>query len=252
MGTVVARVANGATLDADLTHSFIAEVDPKSDSVITLDVTTSNKRFPRVDINSDPEEMNVMRVTSIAVHILKQPMERNKIQLIFSPFWLKVGPCPLECDKKYLMHAIGSTFGGVIRAEVKGDFCRIKVNLNIQKQLRRGDCSKTEEDYPFSITLKAESSIVGKESLLFGSLMKKSMQQCFYTGEEVANTAAVLSSGATSLTRQSKKEVLPKQDSMPPKMEKFQERSRDKDERNSLMISPKKGERAPRDNDEEI
>lgn len=65
-------------------------------------------------------------------------MERNKIQLIFSPFWLKVGPCPPECDKIDLMHTIGSTFGGVIRAEVKGDFFRIKVNLNVQKKLRRG------------------------------------------------------------------------------------------------------------------
>lgn len=42
---------------------------------------------------------------------LKSPIERINIQLILSLFWLKIGPCPLECDKKDL---IGSTFGGVI------------------------------------------------------------------------------------------------------------------------------------------
>lgn len=47
--------------------------------------------------------------------------------------------------------------------------------------------NEDSENYPFSIALKAESSILGKESLLFGSLLKKSMKQCFYTGEEVEN-----------------------------------------------------------------
>lgn len=36
------------------------------------------------------------------------------------------------------MHAIGSTFGGGIRSEVKGDFCRIKVVLVMQNPLCRG------------------------------------------------------------------------------------------------------------------
>ncbi|PPS05425.1 hypothetical protein GOBAR_AA15248 [Gossypium barbadense] len=161
---------------------------------------------------------------------LVQPIERNKIKLIYSPFWLKVWLCPPKYDKKDLMHAIGSTFRGVARAEIKGMFCRIRVNLDVQKQLRMGifiapngqsriwlpfkyenlptfcfgcgrmghgskECSKIvgreenedSENYPFSIALKAESSILGKESLLFGSLLKKSMKQCFYTGEEVEN-----------------------------------------------------------------
>lgn len=51
------------------------------------------------------------------------------------------------------MHAIKSTFGGVIPAEIKGEFCRIRVNLNIQKQLRRGIfvslCGKRKSWLPF-------------------------------------------------------------------------------------------------------
>ncbi|KAG8484825.1 hypothetical protein CXB51_021533 [Gossypium anomalum] len=69
---------------------------------------------------------------------LTKPIEMNKIKLVSSPYWVKAGPCPPECDKKDLMHAIGSTFGGVIRSEIKEEFCRIKVNLNVQKQLRNG------------------------------------------------------------------------------------------------------------------
>ncbi|MBA0626261.1 hypothetical protein Godav_003959 [Gossypium davidsonii] len=41
---------------------------------------------------------------------LLKSIEQNKIRLVYSPFWLKFGPCLPECDKD-LMHAIGSTFG---------------------------------------------------------------------------------------------------------------------------------------------
>ncbi|KAH1114470.1 hypothetical protein J1N35_007848 [Gossypium stocksii] len=125
------------------------------------------------------------------------------------------------------MHAMGSTFGGVIRSGIKGEFCRIRVNLDVQKPLRRGifvspnrqgktwlsfkyeslptfcfgcdrlghgvkDCTKiplgdqvkTEDELPYSITLKAESSIIEKKSLWFGYLKKKTMKQCYYTGVE--------------------------------------------------------------------
>ncbi|MBA0855996.1 hypothetical protein Goshw_021975 [Gossypium schwendimanii] len=54
---------------------------------------------------------------------LLESIERRKIKLIISPFWIKVGPCPPEYERKDLMHAIGSTFGGVSRSESKGDFC---------------------------------------------------------------------------------------------------------------------------------
>lgn len=43
---------------------------------------------------------------------LNEPIERNKIKLVLSPFWVKTGPCPLEYDKKDFIHAIGSSFGG--------------------------------------------------------------------------------------------------------------------------------------------
>lgn len=36
------------------------------------------------------------------------------------------------------MHAIGVTFGGIIRSEITGEFCRLKVNLDVQKPLRQG------------------------------------------------------------------------------------------------------------------
>lgn len=53
---------------------------------------------------------------------LTEPMERKKIWLVLSPFWLKVGPCPSECDRKELMDATGSTFGGVLIFKSKGKF----------------------------------------------------------------------------------------------------------------------------------
>ncbi|MFQ6625455.1 hypothetical protein Gotur_006258, partial [Gossypium turneri] len=50
----------------------------------------------------------------IIFDLLLKSVELNKIRLVYSPFWLKFGPCPPECDKKDLMHAVGSTFRGVI------------------------------------------------------------------------------------------------------------------------------------------
>lgn len=44
-----------------------------------------------------------------------EPTEQMKLRFVHSPFWLKFGPCSPECDKKDLMHAIGSSFEGLIR-----------------------------------------------------------------------------------------------------------------------------------------
>ncbi|MFQ6651841.1 hypothetical protein Gotur_024007, partial [Gossypium turneri] len=65
-------------------------------------------------------------------------VERSQIRLNSSPVWLKVGPCLPEFDKKDLLHAIGVTFGWIIRSEINGEWCRLKINLDVQKPLRRG------------------------------------------------------------------------------------------------------------------
>ncbi|KAH1073352.1 hypothetical protein J1N35_025680 [Gossypium stocksii] len=45
--------------------------------------------------------------------------------------------CLPEYDKKDLLHAIGVTFGRVIRSEISVDSCRLRINLDVQKSLRR-------------------------------------------------------------------------------------------------------------------
>ncbi|MBA0880339.1 hypothetical protein Goshw_004512 [Gossypium schwendimanii] len=65
-------------------------------------------------------------------------VERDQIRLVTSPFWIKIGLCLPEFDKKYILHAIGVTFGGVVRSEINGEFCRLRIKLNIQKPFRRG------------------------------------------------------------------------------------------------------------------
>ncbi|MBA0552331.1 hypothetical protein Golob_023153 [Gossypium lobatum] len=68
---------------------------------------------------------------------LTKPIERAQIRLTSSPFWIKIGSCLPEFDKKDLLHAIGVTFGGVIRSKINGNLCRLKINLDVQKPLRR-------------------------------------------------------------------------------------------------------------------
>ncbi|KAA3453235.1 reverse transcriptase [Gossypium australe] len=69
---------------------------------------------------------------------IRDLVERDQIRLTSSPYWIKIGPCPPEYDKKDLMHAIGSTYSGILRSEIKDDSCRFMVNLDVQKPLRRG------------------------------------------------------------------------------------------------------------------
>ncbi|PPD96116.1 hypothetical protein GOBAR_DD06853 [Gossypium barbadense] len=172
---------------------------------------------------------------------LTKPVERSQIRLVSSPFGIKIGPCLPEFDKKDLLHAIGVTFGGVLRSEVNGEFCRLRVNLNIQKSLRRGifilrsngsrywipfkyeklpkfcfgcgvmghdlqDCTvvkpaekdKIREDPPFSLALKAELNLIGKECLKFNAIGKKFQSQSLYTGGVTANQETCLVDGKNS------------------------------------------------------
>ncbi|PPD72639.1 hypothetical protein GOBAR_DD30463 [Gossypium barbadense] len=54
---------------------------------------------------------------------LTKRIERAQIRLTSSPFWIKIGSCLPEFDKNDLLHAIGVTFGGVIRSEINGNLC---------------------------------------------------------------------------------------------------------------------------------
>ncbi|MBA0574784.1 hypothetical protein Golob_007032 [Gossypium lobatum] len=80
----------------------------------------------------------LFRKSLILFDRLCQAMERDQIKLISSPFWIKIESCSPEFDKKDLLHAIGGTFGGALRSEVSEEFCRLRINLDVQKPLRRG------------------------------------------------------------------------------------------------------------------
>ncbi|MFQ6661251.1 hypothetical protein Gotur_029467 [Gossypium turneri] len=141
---------------------------------------------------------------------------------------MKINSISPEFDKKDLLHAIGATFGGVLRSEINENSCRLRVNLDVQRPLRRGifvstnavskvwvpfkyenlpmfyfgcgrlghglsNCTqltlerknKISENPPYSLALKAESKLFGKERIKFNMLIKKVGAQCSYTGGEM-------------------------------------------------------------------
>ncbi|MBA0613538.1 hypothetical protein Godav_013956, partial [Gossypium davidsonii] len=147
------------------------------------------------------------------------------MRLTSSPFWIKIGSCLPKFDKIDLLHAISVTFGGVIRSEINGNLCRLKINLDVQKPLRRGifvsidnfnkswisfkyeklpifcfgcgrmghnlkECQvlnivekeKFKKDPNYTLALKAESNISGKEDMKFNAFSNKVRVQCSYTG----------------------------------------------------------------------
>ncbi|KAG8501207.1 hypothetical protein CXB51_003333 [Gossypium anomalum] len=105
-------------------------------------------KFDRQRLLSSPTGTNELLI----LDQLTEPIERSKIKLVTSPFWLKIGPCPPEFEKKDLMHAVGSTFGGVLRSEIKGH------EVNDCIQISPEDRSRSVDELPYSIALKAESA----------------------------------------------------------------------------------------------
>ncbi|MBA0672145.1 hypothetical protein Goklo_029322 [Gossypium klotzschianum] len=123
-------------------------------------------------------------------------MERSQIRLNSFSFWIKIEPSLPEFDKKDLLYAIGVTFGGVIRSEINRDLCRLRIKLDVLKPLRRGmghgfkdslgltptEKNKIRDDPPYSLALRAELYLIGKESMKFNALLKKIMPQYSYIG----------------------------------------------------------------------
>ncbi|PPD97500.1 hypothetical protein GOBAR_DD05458 [Gossypium barbadense] len=95
----------------------------------------------------------LFRKSFILFNRLSQEMERDQISLTSSPFWIKIDSHLPEFDKKDLMHAIGVTFEGVIRSEIRDTCCRLRISLDVRKPLRRG----------------VQSSYTGGQEVLTGS-----------------------------------------------------------------------------------
>lgn len=64
---------------------------------------------------------------------------------------------PFECEKKDLIHAVGLTFCGMIQVDEKDDFCRIQIQLDVAKPLKRGVFVFTEYQNKVWLPFKFES-----------------------------------------------------------------------------------------------
>ncbi|MBA0876499.1 hypothetical protein Goshw_005146 [Gossypium schwendimanii] len=214
------------------------EISLLAEELIQLSVKASMVE-PKEDLETILEGQPwLFRKSLVIFDRLTKPVERSQISLVSSPFWIKIGPCLPEFDKKDLLHGIGVTFGGVLRSEINGEFCRLRVNLNVQKSLRRGifvlrsngskywlpfkyeklpkfcfgcglmghdlqDCTvvkpaekdKIREDPSFSLALKAELNLTGKECLKFNAIGKKLQSHSLYTGGVTTNQETCLFDG---------------------------------------------------------
>ncbi|KAH1130931.1 hypothetical protein J1N35_002309 [Gossypium stocksii] len=134
-------------------------VAPKSNLSLLCYVWTRKPYNPdtfRAQLRSIWKMRRKFEIQVVGQNILKEATERSNIKLIFSSFWLKIGLCPPECEKKDLMHAIDSTFRGILRSEIKSDVCRLKVQLNARKPLRRGIFNATGDQEKVWLSFKYE------------------------------------------------------------------------------------------------
>lgn len=77
----------------------------------------------------------LFRKKLIILDHLKEPISRQKLKLLKTPYWIKAGPRSPKCERKDLMHVIGSSFGGLLSAKSKREFYRIKVMIKVHKPL---------------------------------------------------------------------------------------------------------------------
>ncbi|MBA0754055.1 hypothetical protein Gogos_020329, partial [Gossypium gossypioides] len=113
----------------------------------------------------------LFRKNLVIFYRLTKPMERNQIRVVSSPFWIKIG------------------------SEVNGEFCRLRIKLNVQKPLRRGIFVSVGNENRFWIPFKYEKLSTfcfgcgrlghglqeSQETLKFNALSKKLQPQCSYT-----------------------------------------------------------------------
>ncbi|MFQ6634406.1 hypothetical protein Gotur_011216 [Gossypium turneri] len=94
-------------------------------SLLAEELTQLSVKSSMVEPNEDDLE-SVMegqpwlfRKNLIIFDQIFKPIKRDQIRLVSSPFWIKIGPCLPE-------------------SEIRGEFCRLRIQLNVQKPLRRG------------------------------------------------------------------------------------------------------------------
>ncbi|MBA0880329.1 hypothetical protein Goshw_001945 [Gossypium schwendimanii] len=152
-------------------ESFKAQMKNIWKTKKNFEITTVGQNLFLLEFDLDEDLEAIMegrpwffRKSVILYDRLTKQIKRAQIRLTSSPFWIKIGSCLPEFDKKDLLHAIGVTFGGVIRSEINGNSCRLKINLDVQKPLRR------------------ESNLIGKGNMKFNALSNKARVQSSYTG----------------------------------------------------------------------
>lgn len=74
-------------------------------------------------------------VNKLFFGILIKAMGNSRIRLVETPLWLKVEPCPPDCDKKDHVHVVGATLGGIFQSKFEGEFCRLRIRVDVQKPL---------------------------------------------------------------------------------------------------------------------
>ncbi|MBA0740827.1 hypothetical protein Gogos_014013 [Gossypium gossypioides] len=97
---------------------------------------------------------------------LAKPMERSQIRLNSSLFWIKIGSCLPEFDKKDLLYAIGVTFGGIIKRNHGSPLNMISYRLSISDVEGWGMVSKNVPGIEKAAKMQEEGSVIEKNKML--------------------------------------------------------------------------------------
>ncbi|MBA0575803.1 hypothetical protein Golob_024952, partial [Gossypium lobatum] len=173
------------------------EISLLAEELVMLSVNGSKKTRKKFEIQMVGQNLfSIIFELADDLELILEAMDRDQIRLTLSSYWMKIDSNFLEFDKKDLLHAIGATFGGrplqrgifvstdavskvlvPFKYENLPMFCfgcgRMSHGLSNCAQLTSERKSKISENPPYSLALKAELKLFGKESIKFNILTKK-------------------------------------------------------------------------------
>ncbi|MBA0628213.1 hypothetical protein Godav_022978 [Gossypium davidsonii] len=119
-----------------------------------------------------------------------------------------------KTKKKFEIHAVGQNLFMItfedeedLKQILEGRPCCLGHGIKGYMVILSKDREKVKDDLPYSLALKAESSLLGRESLKLGFSTKRAMKQCYYTGKEVTSKDGGSSLEVTRLDHRKEKEA---------------------------------------------
>ncbi|PPS16710.1 hypothetical protein GOBAR_AA03864 [Gossypium barbadense] len=123
----------------------------------------------------EEKELALLKEELIQLSVKNSSVRPSKSPTLLCTVWIK---------KSYNPDSLKAQLRSIWKTKKKFEILIAGHGVKDCIQISPEDRSRSIDELPYSIAFKAESAVIGKESIWYGSLKKNTMKQCQYTGEE--------------------------------------------------------------------